>query len=117
MPARAVRANLLGCLAGPHNLQQRHDMSRAEEVGTHDAVCSTGLLADQRDVDGGRVAGQDRVWPACLLQVCKNLLLQGNVLHEHTQCCVIESMPAEKVMIWNDYMVHQCLIRCVALSR
>jgi hypothetical protein len=33
-------AHLFGRGVGPHNLQQRHDVGRAEEVRAKDAVCN-----------------------------------------------------------------------------
>lgn len=55
-------------------------MRWAEEVRANDAVSGMGLLADEGDVDGGCVAGQNRVRAAHGLQVGEDALLKRNVL-------------------------------------
>lgn len=73
--------NLLGGLLSAYNLQQGHDVGRAEEVRPNDAILRLGLLPNQVNVDCGGVARQDAVRPTHPLQICNTL----------TPCCKIHS--------------------------
>ena len=68
-----VRGSCLYLLRGffsAHNLQQGHDVGRAEEVCANDAILGLGLLANEVNVDGGGVTGQDAIGPTYPLQIC-----------------------------------------------
>ena len=61
---------LLGGFFSAHNLQQGHDVGRAEEVCANDAILGLCLLANEVNVNGGGVTGQDAVGPTYALQIC-----------------------------------------------
>lgn len=71
--------NLLGGLLSAYNLQQGHDVGRAEEVRPNDAILRLGLLPNQVNVNGGGVAGQDAVRPTHPLQICNTSLPGCNI--------------------------------------
>jgi hypothetical protein len=55
-------------------------MCRAKEVCSHNPVLAAGLLPHQLNVNGAGIGGQDAMGGAGGLQVCKDALLQANVL-------------------------------------
>jgi hypothetical protein len=71
-----VKTHLWSSVFSSHDLQEGHDVGRAEEMGADDPVGCRCSLADQIQVDGARVGCQDAIWPTRSLQICKDRLLQ-----------------------------------------
>ena len=76
-----VDGGLVGAL-GPHDLDQRHQRRRVEEVHADDPL---GMRRDGRDLGDrqrGGVRGEDRVRRGRRLELAEELLLDGEILED-----------------------------------
>src|SRR4051794_18956967 len=60
-----------------HQLHQRH---RVHEVHADEAVGPLGAGRERGDADGRGVGGEDHAWPACMIEVAEDLLLDRGAL-------------------------------------
>src|SRR5204863_17521 len=67
---------------GPHDLDERHERRRVEEVHTGDAFGRGRRPCDLRDRECGRVAREDDITPACALELGEQLPLGVELLDD-----------------------------------